>query len=447
MDITALMSDASYVGLGLFLIVCFCCYRLMQDKKYIVLLIWPILIYFCGPILTGMFADAPVLGRYIFPEFIISETLLIFLYFITLLVADKFFGISKIIESSMSNPTMRGLSHSPVFLPIYLVTALLAMFLQLKLLNEFGSVLTGSYVQTGVDEGLIPFWGFLAGLYEIIFLLFVLFILSGDHGSKQRFIVIATYCLSTGLRVAGGTRLILVKELAFVLILFYLRGRIKQRQLIIAVAAIIFAGSAVGLLRMKDIGDEAIFGPFFGIVMESALDSLTLNIAYHVQDTGFISQHGDILHTLMFFVLSAIPTFLRFSITQPEIDALSPYNAALQFGFDTSMPVGGMSGFATICYVCSYPAVATIILAITIGFIFRYAPAGNLKRIVILVFLLNAIHFWRDPMEIAVKQIVQDVICTLILLGAAKIRVGKSPKSSKNIETALSTGATVDRLA
>jgi hypothetical protein len=107
---------------------------------------------------------------------------------------------------------------------------------------------------------------------------------------------------------------------------------------------------------------------------------------------------------------------MRFWISQPQLDALSPYNAALAFGFDTTMPVGGMSGFATLCYISSYPMLMSVCLAMTIGFFFRYAPATNLKRIVILVFCINSIHFWRDPMDIAIKLVVQGVVCALVLL-------------------------------
>jgi hypothetical protein len=423
MDIAALFTSTTYVGLGLFAFVCLCCYRMMQTKNYMVLLVWPIVIYFCGPIFTEMFAGTPFLGRFVFPEYTMAETLMIFLYFVSLLVADKLFGISQIIESSLSHPTMRQLSHSMAFLPVFVITALLAMALQIKLLHDFGSVLSGDYVMLGVDAEGIPFWGFLAGLYEIIFLLFVLFIISGDHGLKLRIFVIGAYCLTAAVRVAGGTRLILVKELAFVVILFYLRGRLKRRQLVIVVTAIVFAGSAIGLLRQKTVGEDASLGPLFGIVMESALDSLTLNIAYKVQDTGYIAQHGDTVQTSEFLLLSSIPSFARFSISPPELAALSPYNSALRFGFETPMPVGGMSGFATLCYICSYPALASILLAFAIGVLFRYAPAGNFKRITVLVFLLNAIHFWRDPVDIAVKQVVQDDLCALILLAVSSMRI------------------------
>jgi hypothetical protein len=285
-----------------------------------------------------------------------------------------------------------------------------------------------------VAEGLIPYWGFLAGLYEIIFFLFVLFLLNSEHKRPQRIIVVAIYCLTTLLRAAGGTRLVLIKELAFLVILFYLQGNIKKRQLVIAVSAILAIGTAIGLLRTQSSGDIDFLGPLYGLVMESGLNALTLNIAYKVQDAGFISQNTDILQTLMFVVLSAIPSFARFGITQPDLDAVSPYNAALNYGIDTAWPVGGMSGFATICYISSYPVVATIILAFTIGLLFRYAPAGNMKRITILVFSVNAIHFWRDPIDIAVKLVVQGVVCAVVLMCTAKFSTNAAKASAQQGE-------------
>jgi hypothetical protein len=435
MDLSALFTSTTHIGFGLFAIVCFWCYRLMTNKRYLILFVWPIVIYFCGPLFTGIFADTPVLGNFVFPEYTLAETLMIFLYFVSFIVADHMFDVSGIINYSMSHPTIRRLSYSMAFLPIFVVTVMLAIGLQIKLLHDVGSVLTGTYAMLGVDEGLVPYWGFLAGLYEIIFLLFILFILSEGHGLKMRIFVIGAYCLTALLRVAGGTRLILVKELAFVVILFFLRGRLKRRQLILAVGAIVTLGSIIGLLRTGEVDEEAVLGPVFGLVMESALDSLTLNIAYKLQDTGYVAQNADDVKTAEFLLLSSIPSFARFSITPAELTDMSPYNSALRYGFSTYSPVGGMSGFATICYICSYPLLASILLAFSLSAICRYAPAGNLKRITVLVFLLNSIHFWRDPVDIGVKLVVQDDFCALVLLvvGSMYLRPRKKASVSLNV--------------
>lgn len=421
MDLTALFTNTTYIGFGLFAIVCFWCYRLLAAKRYLILFIWPIVIYFCGPLFTSIFADTPVLGNFVFPEYTLAETLMIFLYFLSFIVADYLFDVSGIIKSSMSHPTIRRLSHSMVFVPTFVVAVALAVGLQIKLLYDVGSVLTGTYAMLGVDEGLVPYWGFLAGLYEIIFLLFILFILSEGHGLKMRIFVVGAYCSTALLRVAGGTRLILIKELAFVVILFFLRGRLKQRQLILVAGAIVTMGSIVGFLRQGEVDEGAVVGPVFGLVMESALNSLTLNIAYKLQEGGYVAENVDNVKTAEFLLLSSIPSFARFSITSTQLADMSPYNSAIQYGFDTYSPVGGMSGFATICYISSYPLLASILLAFSLGAICRYAPSGNLKRIMVLVFLLNSIHFWRDPADIAVKLVVQDAVCSLVLLAVGSM--------------------------
>jgi len=406
-------------GLGLFLVVCLLCYRLLQRKNYLMLILWPVIIYFCGPTLTLLFAEAPVLGKYVFADEIVAETLLMFVYFVAFLVADRLLGLSAAVRSSIHSQTMAQLARSPLFLWIYVPAAAAAAVLQLKMLREVGSVFSGVYAATGVDEGLVPYWGFLAGLYEIIFLLFVLFILSGQR-SWLRVFVIAVYIVTAALRVAGGTRMILIKELAVILILFYLEGRMKRRALVIAGSTIIAVGSLIGLLRSTNA--ENLFGPLYGLAMESGLNALTLNVAYHVQASGYIAHHSDILDSVGFVLFSSIPKFLRFGMSTAELGSMSPYNAALNFGFDTYMPVGGTSGFATICYVSSYPFPSVVALVAVLGLLLKFTPHSTLKSIIVLVFCINAIHFWRDPIDISVKNLVQDVACALALLYVPALR-------------------------
>lgn len=393
----------------------------MRKKNYLILLVWPILIYFLGPTFTALFADAPVLKRYVFPETILAETLMIFAYFAALLVADRIFDISSIMKISTSSSTIRRLSEGPVFLLLFCSVTVMALVFQIKLLLDFGSLLSGGYVLDSVADGLIPYWGFLAGLYEIVFLLFVVFLLNDRHTLKHRVVVVGLYLITATLRVAGGTRLVLVKEVAFLLILFYLRGGISTKRLALLASVVVVLGSAVGLLRTQSTSVATLLGPLYGIVMEGGLNALTLNIAYRVQDSGFVADNGDALRTILFVAASAIPSFARFGMDQTDLDALSPYSLPLNFGFDTAWPVGSMSGFGTLCYISSYPISASVILALTIGLLFRYMPPGNLKRIIVVVFSVNAIHFWRDPIDIAVKLLVQGILCGIVLMYLARI--------------------------
>jgi len=413
MDITSVDWTIAELAAGLFLIVCFLCYRLLQKRRYLILLLWPVVIYFCGPAVTMMFEDAPVLGRYVFSRNVTAETLLMLTYVVGLVLADWFLDISAVIRSSFQSESIRQLARSPLFLWIFVPAALAAAALQTKMLLDFGSIFSGVYTLSFVDEGLIPYWGFLAGLYEIIFVLFVLFILGGQKAGL-RWVVIGLYALTAALRVASGTRMILVKELAVVLILFDLEGSIRRSRLVIASLVIVVAGSAVGLARGGG-GVGAFLGPLFGIGMESGLNALTLNVAYQVQDSGYVMHHANIQDTLEFVAVSAIPKFLRFGITPAALDALSPYNAALGYGFDSYQPVGAMSGFATLCYLSSDPFLATVALVAGIVLFLKLAPGGPLKQIVTLIFCISALHFWRDPIDIAVKNTLQGVLCAVAL--------------------------------
>jgi hypothetical protein len=413
---SALPAAALILVAALFLTVCALLVWLAAKKRYLLLLLWPAFIYFTGPMLTVFFVDAPVLGRYVFPSNVIAETLMMFVYVVAFCLLDMAFDISDAIRRAFSSATMRNLSASPVFLILYLPTTVVAVVLQIKMLHDSGSVFSGSYVLNDIEFGLIPYWGFLSGLYEIIFLLFVVFLLGTQKG-WPRFVVIALYVLTALLRVAGGTRLILIKEIAVLLIIFYMNGQIRARRLVIAAAVALALGSVVGLARSSG-GNASLtaLGPLYGLVMESGLNALTFNVAYAVQQGGYISHHSQLLDAIQYMLLNAAPTFLRPGISQMQLDSLSPYGQALGFGFDTYTPVGGLSGFAVLCYLTSYPLFLTVVLVGILALYFKFAPNGPFKYIVICVFSINAIHFWRDPAEIAIKLIVQDLITSLALL-------------------------------
>jgi hypothetical protein len=55
-------------------------------------------------------------------------------------------------------------------------------------------------------------------------------------------------------------------------------------------------------------------------------------------------------------------------------------------------------------------------------FLLKFTPRGILKNIVIVVFCLDALHFWRDSIDISVKLLLQDVVCALLLLYVPAIR-------------------------
>lgn len=408
---------------GLFLLVCFLCLMLLRRRSYLLLLLWPVVIYFYGPAATSLFADTPVLGRYVFPETVIPETLLMFAYVLGLYVCDRLFNISGAMKESLEGPGIARLARSPFFLPIFVPTIALAVGLQLVILRQFGSALNGgTYSSELAGEGYIPYWGFLAGLYEIVFLLVVLFLLSRQR-SGMRLFVLGSYVLAAVLRLAGGTRLILIKEIAVILIIAYSQHRIRARHLGIAAVVVLLVGSAVGILR---IGAGEVrygyLGPLFGLVMESGLNALTLNIAYQVHAAGYIADHGQFLNSVGFILISIIPKFLRFGISADQLAALSPYNAALGYGFGSYAPAGAMSGFATVAYISNYPLAATLGIVAMIVCFAKLVPKGPMKSLVILTFSISAIHFWRDPVDIAFKDFVQDLALAAVLMYVPSIK-------------------------
>lgn len=421
MDLTAFETGTVVVGLALFVIATFLCWRLLQRKRDVLLLLWPVLIYFCGPTMTSMFMDNPVLARYVFADSALAETLVIFAYVALFYVLDRTLNISASIRASFSSPEVRRLAYSPVFLFIYIPVALAAVILQLKILRDFGSALSGGQYQSqAAADGLIPYWGFLSGLYEILFVFVVLFLLS-EQRSMRRVIVVGLYLLAALLRVAAGTRLLLIKELAIMLIMFYMQGKMRLGRLVLAGSIVVALGSLVGLLRSSG-SASPILGPLYGLVMESGLNALTFNIAYQVQSSGFVGQHANLLDALQFITLSSIPSFLRFGVGQADLDLLSPYNQAIAYGFDSAMPVGGMSGFGTLCYLFGSPLLGTLALVVVIACLLKYTSMGPWKHIIVLVFSINAIHFWRDPVDIAVKNTIQDIVCALVLLYVPNVR-------------------------
>ncbi len=421
--------ESTIVLFGLVLLICF---WLIVRRRYIILILWPVLIYFCGPTLTSLVGNVPVIGRYIFPRYALTETLVILAYFVGMIGIDLIFDISQIIRDSIHSPVIQSLSSSPLFTLVFGASITLAIMLQMKLLLHYGSILQGKYAYwEGVNTKAVSYWGFLAGLYEIVFLCVVL-LLVGQHRGTLRFLFLTAYAITAVLRVAGGTRLVLVKELAFIVLLLYLSGKIPFRRLAITTVLTILAGTVIGIMRSGGTTAGAL-GPLYGIAMESTLNSLSFNIAYQTYLHGSIHVLTQVTHAIAYSVVNSVPRFLRFGISKSQMHSINPYRVGLHSGFDSISPVGGMSGFATLIYVLGNPFVGTALLVAFSGMLLRGVPDGCWKKIAVLVFSLNALHFWRDGLNISVKLIVQDMLCALVFLYVPAIRrdSNKAPITQK----------------
>jgi len=412
------MSDPATISilitLGAFILLSWQTAHYLQARNYVILLIWPAFIYLIGPAATLMFADAPVLGRYVDEHRIDAQTLLMVWYLACLVVADKFTGLSATFRRAINGEVLARLSASPFFPWLFAGAVVAASVFQIYILATFGTIFSGVYLLENYDD--IPFWGFVAGLYEIIFLCFILALLGRRPNRWLWSLYIGMYGFTTVLRVIGGTRLVLIKELAIMIILLYLRGSISGRKLMIVGAIVVSIGSGVGLLRSGGGSEGANFlGPVYGLVMESALNALTLGIADTVNESGAVERSGSATTTAGWLTLSVVPSFLRFGISEEDMTSLSPYNLALSAGFDSWAPVGGMSGFATIDYITSYPHVFLFAMVTLFAVWFKSLRDGPFKQMFGLVSMTCAIHFWRDPADISFKLLVQGMIICYVL--------------------------------
>jgi hypothetical protein len=325
------------------------------------------------------------------------------------------------------NATVRPLAASPLFLPVFFAVAGLAIVLQVQILRTYGTVLTGNYAYWESLDNEQSGWGFLAGLYEIVFLCFVVAMLGGGLSRRTHHVITGVYVFTALLRLAGGTRLVLVKEVALIIILLFLQGRIRPRRLLAVGVVTLLGGGVIGLARGGGSLDGGMLGPLYGVVVESAFNALSFNIAYEVQLLGGIDPLQQLPDTVTYLLLSIVPSFLRGGITADQLMNMSPYTAGLG-GFNTISPVGGMSGFATVTYLTGSATAGVWALVLLLAALLRFTPASRMKRLVVLVFILNAIHFWRDPMDIAFKLVVQDLLILLLFMYVPCLRAWRMPR-------------------
>ena len=332
--------------------------NLTIKKDYTCLLLWPILIYLIGPLMTSLFSNHPVLSRYVDSNRSNILTFQMFWYFELTIFFSYVFKLSNCLKVNLSGRTLFYLSSSQLFPIIFYFSILFSSILQIHLISTVGSIFTGSYVLENLEEYGISYWGFLAGLYEITFISFILLLIGQKPTKKNWYLYIFFYVFTTFLRLLGGTRLVIVKEIIFIILLLYLKNSLSLKRLFIIVFGVLFLGTLIGLLRGGS-GDPLadILGPLYGLIMESALNALTLSIADIVNQSGFVSSNGNLFYSIIFFSINMIPSFLRFGLSDTFINSFNPANMALDYGFDTIAPVGGMSGFATINYLTSYPFV------------------------------------------------------------------------------------------
>jgi hypothetical protein len=268
-----------------------------------------------------------------------------------------------------------------------------------------------------VNSDELAVWGFLSGLYDIGLTCLFAVILSDQK--KPSYGYAALYGGALILRILGGTRLILIKDIAVLLYVLFCRGRISLRMAGYVTVGLILFGTAVGVARGSG-GASDRFGPAASILAEAGLSALTLNIAYDYYQSN-APDKPSLLQSSEFILESVAPTFLVNTVTDKKklVDKVNPYNAVLTFGYDTSSPVGAMSLFASLIYVVGSPWLGTLLVVFLLVVVVKVRFNRVVKSAVLFSFALNALNFWRDPFEISLKIIVQTIIVLLFIYAAA----------------------------
>ena len=402
-------NDLFYEIVSLYFLNLIIILRLFYTKNFLVILVWPIGIYSIGPYISYAYLYAPWLSNYIFPENFLEETELFTVFLILIVILDKFFHLGNVLRRYVLGRHIVSVGSSKLMRVCFYISGLAAAFFQIALMTQRGSILTGNYVQSAIpsaggDDQPIA-WGVLGGLYEVFFACtVVLFIARRERSpfSKDA----AFYSLVLLLRLLGGTRLILVKELSVLLFIMVAQKRVRVFFVGLAAVAVVVLGSLVGSARTN--GGAGEFGPLSSLVYESSFAALTLNIADNIAHDPSAYQYyrpGDVVADL---VASLVPSFIR-NIFVPETKDRE-LNMATEAGFDTASPVGAMELFSSSIYIFLNPWVAPLLYPVLLWAIIKTRYNLKIKSYLLLSIFIESLNTWRDPFEVSLKIILQSVV-------------------------------------
>ena len=380
---------------------------------------WPILLYIPGPgAIFLLFADHAAFGNYFSRLSVFWATLGfvlgIALYFITL---SK--PVCHLLEQNLVSVRASALSNGNL-LPLYAL-GIICMGAQAILMAKTGaSIASGAYVLGGgAFEENSALFTFSAGLYEIFAALagFRLLAVHDWNGTNRRFLLFTGLVLA--LRMFGGTRLIILKLVAFSLLLAYVTGRIQRRTVLLSGASFAALLMLVGNLRSGD--GEDVRQLAFLLLAEPALGSLSATFV-----TDFAIDKGDWFNPgfladavgyAIFVMIHLLPTAI-YSAMGGTITLLGDWGyyrtAAAPFypfatiiaetGVETVSPVGGQSLIALGVAIFGVAGAALIVPAIIGGL---WAIGRALTRFVpiMLIVAFEAPSIFRDSTEIFVKQV------------------------------------------
>lgn len=403
---------------------------------------WPIVLYIPGPLAAYLlFSEQNYFADFVSPKSVFVSSLVLvggfFLYRISLgkrLARQVRFDIAQIRKSSVINGTVW---------PLVLL-GLLCAVTQLLLIRDTGaSLVSGSYV-LGEDKFAEnrTLFTLTAGLYEIFAAILALRIVGAKLTFRRDGLFLLFAFAVISLRMFGGTRLIVLELVLFIVVVRVLEGRLSKK-----VAALSAAGFAVILMVVGSLrGSEAADGSniLFLLFAEPALGNLSATFV-----TSYYLDHGvpfnpnailDSLGYVVFVVIHLLPNAI-YQALGGDIILLGdwgyyrswgapffPFRDILaSTGLDTVSPVGGQSVIALGVALFGY-AGAVLIVPLTYG-VFSWLRS-MLPRSMPLILILGfeAPSVFREGTELVAKQVFIIAVVFWLFSKLCAIPIGVTPR-------------------
>jgi hypothetical protein len=413
---------------------------------------WPIIMYIPGPIAAYLlFGESETFANYISAQSVLVSTLVLvggfalYRLFLGKRLADILrFDLAQI-ESS---PAVIGAKWPLVAL------GCLCAATQILLIRDTGaSLLSNEYVLGGgrFSENRTLFT-LTAGLYEMFAALFALRLVSVHSPWRRNKLLFLFAAAVVALRMLGGTRLVVLKLVVFVVLVRMLQRRISKKAALVSAIAFSAFLMIVGSLR----GSAAEEGSniLFLLFAEPALGNLSATFV-----TDYYLNHGiafnpnaitDTLGYIVFVAIHLLPNAIYQALGGDVIylgdwgyyrswgQMFYPFRLILGgTGLETVSPVGGQSVVSLGVALFGY-AGAVLVIPLT------YAAFGLLRAIsarslpVILVLGFEAPSIYREGAEIFVKQFF--IILLVYWLFSILCRVPLAAKGSTGSGQELTNG-------
>jgi hypothetical protein len=380
---------------------------------------WPIVLYIPGPLaIYVLFSGHPSFANYFSPESIVVSTLALvggFLLYVLFLEKRLARQLREDLAEVARSPAVNGTKWPLVLLGV------LCAATQVMLIRDTGaSLLSGGYVLAdGSFADNSTLFTLTAGLYEIFAALLALRLVAVKPSARKDGLFLLLSFAVLALRMLGGTRLIVLKVVLFVVILQLLRGNISKKAATVSALVFGILLMVVGSLR----GSEAEEGAnlLFLLFAEPALGNLSATFV-----TGYFMDHGvlfnpsallDSIGYLIFIAVHLLPNVIYQALGGGIVllgdwgyyrswgEALYPFRGVLaETGLATVSPVGGQSIIALGVALFGYAGAGLIVPFIYGGFSWLRSILPKAMPLV-LILGFEAPSVFRDSTEILVKQV------------------------------------------